>query len=591
MGQQFRVLLMIFAFCFLAVLPAAGQSCNISYAITNSWPTGFQAAISINNTGTAAINGWTLRWNFSGNEQITQLWNGAETQSGQAVTVTNLSYNSTIPAGGSVTGMGFTANSSAPSVPPASFTLNGITCQGGFVGPPAAPTGLVASATSTSVVNLSWVASTSSGVTYNVYRSTTASFTPSASTRIATGLTTTSFTNSGLAAASTFFYFVTAVNNVGESGTSNEASASTQTSIASINPTSGLPGSSATITGSLFGATQGTSTVTFGVTNATVVSWSSSSVTVTVPNLGLGSVSVAVHVNGVASNPVQFLVTNSQTTIHTGNATHFDALGSPFGGCGLPQSALDSQDFVALNVQNTPGVYNSSLPRPIPAQNASQIGLFNNGLNCGRWVQVTMGSFCTGTNDGAPNQPFCRGGNGFVPDQFNGATLNMIVADSCQDGNAWCRDDPNHLDLATASINRFILNGQPVGNILPDHWNNRQISWTFIPAPNYSGDIKVGFIQGANPFFPAIAVTHLLNGIHGVDFFSNGAWQVAKPDSDLGQDFIIGPTVTNGSSYQIRVHDASDQLINNGRNYLFSFPSACGQQCGPPFTQITYTVQ
>ena len=39
----------------------------------------------------------------------------------------------------------------------------------------------------------------------------------------------------------------------------------------------------------------------------------------------------------------------------TGNATYFSGLGSPYGGCGLPQANLDSQDFVALNVFNTPG--------------------------------------------------------------------------------------------------------------------------------------------------------------------------------------------------------------------------------------------
>jgi hypothetical protein len=53
------------------------------------------------------------------------------------------------------------------------------------------------------------------------------------------------------------------------------------------------------------------------------------------------------------------------------------------GGCGLPQSALDSQDFVALDVFNTPHDY-GSLPRPLPAGDP-RIGMWNNGLNCGRW--------------------------------------------------------------------------------------------------------------------------------------------------------------------------------------------------------------
>ena len=80
----------------------------------------------------------------------------------------------------------------------------------------------------------------------------------------------------------------------------------------------------------------------------------------------------------------------------TGNATWFSGLGSPYGGCGLPQSALDSQDFVALNVYNTPRDYNF-YPRPIPPDNASKMGIWDNDLNCGRWVQVSIGDFCTGT--------------------------------------------------------------------------------------------------------------------------------------------------------------------------------------------------
>src|SRR5690349_17681205 len=48
----------------------------------------------------------------------------------------------------------------------------------------------------------------------------------------------------------------------------------------------------------------------------------------------------------------------------TGNATYFDALGAPYGGCGLPQARLDTQNFVALNVYNTPGDY-SFYPRPL----------------------------------------------------------------------------------------------------------------------------------------------------------------------------------------------------------------------------------
>jgi hypothetical protein len=293
----------------------------------------------------------------------------------------------------------------------------------------------------------------------------------------------------------------------------------------------------------------------------------------------------------LAQLPASAIDISGTPTPVTGNATWFSGLGGPYGGCGLPQANVDSQNFLALNVQNSPGVY-TNLTRPIPAADASEIGMFDNGLNCGRWVQVTVGNYCTGVNDGAPNEPFCRDGS-WVSDQYNGATLDMVVADSCDDGNAWCKDDPYHIDLHQSSLNQFVLNGQPVGNMYPDHWNNRQVTWQFIPAPNYTGDIDIGAIQGSQPYWPAIAISHLANGIHGVQYYANGAWTDATMDSDMGDDYIIAPTTgagTAGSFYEIRVIDASGNLVNNGEVYSFGLPASClPNGCAPAYTPVSYT--
>jgi hypothetical protein len=273
----------------------------------------------------------------------------------------------------------------------------------------------------------------------------------------------------------------------------------------------------------------------------------------------------------------------------TGNATYFDALGSPYGGCGLPQATLDTQDFVALNVFNTPGDY-GSYPRPLPASMAGKIGMWDNGRNCGRWVRVEIGDYCTGVNDGAPGQAFCRGGS-WTADGYNGAALNMIVADSCGDANAWCRDDPYHLDLAKDSLNRFVKNGAAVGDLYPNHWNNRHITWSFVPAPNYAGDIQVGFLQGAQTWWGAIAISHLANGLHGVEYYAGGAWQKAQMNSDMGESYIISPTTSGGTQFRVRAYDASDTLINNGRIYTFGLPPACSSQCSAPYTKAAYTTE
>jgi hypothetical protein len=109
---------------------SGGFACHIAYSITNQWSGGFQAAITINNTGTTGITNWTLTWAFANGQTITQIWNASETQSGANVTVNNLSYNGSIPAGGSYNGMGFNGswNNTANSAP-ASFAVNGTTCK------------------------------------------------------------------------------------------------------------------------------------------------------------------------------------------------------------------------------------------------------------------------------------------------------------------------------------------------------------------------------------------------------------------------------------------------------------------------------
>jgi cellulose 1,4-beta-cellobiosidase len=104
---------------------AAG--CSVTYSLTNSWPGGFQGQAVIKNTGSAAVNGWTLAWTFPGDQKITQLWNGSYAQSGEAVRVTNASYNAAIAPGSTVT-VGFTGTFTSNDTSPSAFTLNGASC-------------------------------------------------------------------------------------------------------------------------------------------------------------------------------------------------------------------------------------------------------------------------------------------------------------------------------------------------------------------------------------------------------------------------------------------------------------------------------
>jgi len=370
-------------------------------------------------------------------------------------------------------------------------------------------------------------------------------------------------------------------------------SAGSPLNIAWVSPTSATAGTTVTIlpggNGDLFGATQGTSAIYFGTTAATVTSWAVNSIQVTVPSLAAGTVNVTAEVNGVTSNTVPFVIAAAtpSPTIYNGNATHFGGTGTSAGGCGVPGNIQDTQNYVALNVQNDPGNYTLNLTRPITAPNLGDIGVWNNGLNCGRWLHVEIGNACQGTNDGTADETFCRSGAGWVEDQFDGAELDMVVHDSCQDGNSWCRDDPYHLDLNQNVIDDFMLNGTAVGDLF-ENWSNRQLIWYFEEAPNYTGDINIYVNQGSGPYSTQVILTHLLNGLHGVSYLSNGAWQTGTMVSDNGSVYTILPTATAGNQYQIQVYDVGGQLINNGRIYSFSLPSSCGTNCSS-ITPVTYT--
>ena len=110
----------------LTIAPAQTTNCHVTYT-PNNYPGGFTANITLANTGMTAINGWTLQFTFPGDQKITSTWNGTTTQSGKNVSITNASYNASIPANGSTT-LGFQGTWTANKTSPASFTVNGATC-------------------------------------------------------------------------------------------------------------------------------------------------------------------------------------------------------------------------------------------------------------------------------------------------------------------------------------------------------------------------------------------------------------------------------------------------------------------------------
>lgn len=112
-----------------AVPPPATASCAVHYAVSNSWPGGFGASVTLTDNGSTAINGWTLTFTWPAAGQGVQSgWNGTWTQSGSTVTVTNASWNGTIAADGGTVGLGFNGTQTGQNPAPNAFYLNGAAC-------------------------------------------------------------------------------------------------------------------------------------------------------------------------------------------------------------------------------------------------------------------------------------------------------------------------------------------------------------------------------------------------------------------------------------------------------------------------------
>ena len=166
------------------------------------------------------IHVYALDWDALGRRETITVNDGSGPQTANITTDfsqgawVNVPIN--VAAGGTVT---VTATRTAG----VNAVLSGI-FLGGAPTTPASPTGLSASAVSSSQISLSWSAS-SGATTYKVQRSPDGS---SGWAQVGTSSTTT-FTDSGLIPATTYFYRVIASNSGGDSAPSNVASAKTGT--------------------------------------------------------------------------------------------------------------------------------------------------------------------------------------------------------------------------------------------------------------------------------------------------------------------------------------------------------------------------
>ena len=96
----------------------------------NAWNTGLTESITITNTGSSPVNGWSLVFQLPGGQAIVNGWNASYATTGGQVTATNVGYNGALAPGAS-TSIGFQATHTGNAASPAAFALNGTTCATG----------------------------------------------------------------------------------------------------------------------------------------------------------------------------------------------------------------------------------------------------------------------------------------------------------------------------------------------------------------------------------------------------------------------------------------------------------------------------
>ncbi|MEU7995497.1 cellulose binding domain-containing protein [Micromonospora sp. NPDC049060] len=107
---------------------AAAAGCRVEHRITNQWPGGFGADVTVTNLGDP-VDGWTLTWSYAAGQRVTQAWSAVVDQSGAQVTARNVDYNAVIATGASAA-FGFTGSWDGSNPAPTSFALNGTVCTG-----------------------------------------------------------------------------------------------------------------------------------------------------------------------------------------------------------------------------------------------------------------------------------------------------------------------------------------------------------------------------------------------------------------------------------------------------------------------------
>ncbi|GAA2210299.1 hypothetical protein GCM10009850_057580 [Nonomuraea monospora] len=86
-------------------------TCSATGTVQTQWATGYVIQpLTITNTSTSTITGWTVTFTLPAGHTLAGSWNGTVTTSGQTITIRNVAHNGTIAAGAANSSAGFQVN-------------------------------------------------------------------------------------------------------------------------------------------------------------------------------------------------------------------------------------------------------------------------------------------------------------------------------------------------------------------------------------------------------------------------------------------------------------------------------------------------
>ncbi|MFC9944261.1 PQQ-dependent sugar dehydrogenase [Streptomyces pratensis] len=103
--------------------------CRVDRTV-KSWGTGMTVDLTVTNTGSTPVNGWTLEFPLALGQTVVSDWNTDLTQGSNTIKAADASHNATIAPGSSVT-LGYLAGHTGDASSPPRFMLNGDACAVG----------------------------------------------------------------------------------------------------------------------------------------------------------------------------------------------------------------------------------------------------------------------------------------------------------------------------------------------------------------------------------------------------------------------------------------------------------------------------